>query len=294
MFKTSQRFHISSLCFLAITVFSLSSRAAQPADTRERRVEGRRWWEMIGGRSGDSLTHKEALRFSGSSRHPARLHPVCHQASMVLSRPEWLALLSFGFCTSCVAATHGRSRSCWLFILASFAPSPFSSSPLLHPSCLPLSLNPGSPHPDRRSNSLSTAASKWFHPPSPLSSPANDVPRSIILWCWLPQSSGCVCVCVCVCVLGVGGGGCRGSCLSSLWGAKIEGGKKKERWVVAQAFLLHVLSSVLPRDPRAAFLRLLLSNDYVSDAISRMLLRRCQPRWHPTNNSSPFYCSKLR
>ena len=197
MFKTSQRFHISSLCFLAITVFSLSSRAAQPADTRERRVEGRRWWEMIGGRSGDSLTHKEALRFSGSSRHPARLHPVCHQASMVLSRPEWLALLSFGFCTSCVAATHGRSRSCWLFILASFAPSPFSSSPLLHPSCLPLSLNPGSPHPDRRSNSLSTAASKWFHPPSPLSSPANDVPRSIILWCWLPQSSGCVCVCVC-------------------------------------------------------------------------------------------------
>lgn len=74
-------------------------------------------------------------------------------------------------------------------------PFPSPSSPLLHPSCLSLSFHLHSPHPDRRSNSLSTAASKWFHPPSPLSSPANDVPRSIILWCWLPQSAGCMPVC---------------------------------------------------------------------------------------------------
>lgn len=232
---------------------------------------------MIWGRSGDSLTHKEALKFSGNSHHPARLHPVCHLASSLLSRPEWPALLSFGFCASCFAAARGLSRSCWLLVLASFPPLPFSSSPLLHPTCLPLSLHPCSPHPERRSNSLSTAASKWFHPPLPLSSPANDVPRSIILWCWLPQSWG---------------GGCRGRCLSSLWGAKIEGKKKNERWVVAQAPLLCVLSSVLPRDPRAAFFKPPLSNDYVSDAISRTLLRRRQPSWHPANSASPFYCSK--
>lgn len=75
----------------------------------------------------------------------------------------------------------------------SFIPSRVRSrsrlSPQPYPTCHSLSFQARLPHPDRRSNSLSTASSKRFHPPLPLSSPANDVPPSIRLWCRLPRAA---------------------------------------------------------------------------------------------------------
>lgn len=111
---------------------------------------------------------------------------------------------------------YRHSLSFWL-VLTFYSPNHLYPFPLFfHPSCLsPL---PPSPHPDRRSNSLSTAASKWFHPPSPLSSPANDVPRSIILWCRLPQSAA-------VCVGSRGGG----ITCEQFRGSKNRGKKKKKK-----------------------------------------------------------------
>ncbi len=209
MFKTSQPFHISSLWLVVITVFSLSNRAARPADTRE--LGGKEYWrwEMIGGSSGKSLIHEMWLLLPGNSHHPAQLHrlgnpvPVCHQGSILHLLPVVCGAPLVIFCPFCFATSHYLCRSCWLFVLPSFKPLPSPFSPLPHSSCLSLSFRSRSPHPDRRSNSLSTAASKWFHPPMPLSSPANDVPRSIILWFdyhSLLVYGVCVCVCVCVCL----------------------------------------------------------------------------------------------
>lgn len=76
MFKTSQRLHISSLRFPAITVFSLSNRAAWPADTGEHCREEQWRWEMIAKRNTDSLSDENMNVLSGSSHHPAQLHSL--------------------------------------------------------------------------------------------------------------------------------------------------------------------------------------------------------------------------
>lgn len=59
-------------------------------------------------------------------------------------------------------------------------------------------------------------------------------------------------------------------------------------WCTSAPFSCAV--SMLSRDQCAAFLKPLLSNDSAADVISRTLLRRCQPHWHPTKDGSPFYC----
>lgn len=61
-------------------------------------------------------------------------------------------------------------------------------------------------------------------------------------------------------------------------------------WCTSAPFSCAV--SMLSRDQYAAFLKPLLSNDSAADVISRTLLRRCQPHWHPTKDHSPFYCSR--
>lgn len=93
------------------------------------------------------------------------------------------------FAPSCVAASCYLPRSCWLFHSSHHLYAlVLASHPSLIPLVIPSLVQARFPHSDRRSNSLSTTSSKRFHPPSPLSSPANDVPPSIIrLWCWLPR-----------------------------------------------------------------------------------------------------------
>lgn len=192
------------------------------------------------------------------------------QGSPAGGKPDHCRRASLSACVSCFVpscfiTTHYCSHMCWLFILPFFLffkrflpPRPFLCFPSL------------SPHPDRRSNSPSTVASKWFHPLSPLS-PANDVPRSIILWCWLPESAGaCVCVrsrhwgSVCVCVCG---------------------------WIDTKPPVSCAVS-MLPCDQFTAFFKPLLSNDSAEDVISPTLLRHRQPRWHPTKHHSPFPSQK--
>lgn len=170
MFKTSQQFtfHLSGSCNYCV----------QPV--KHGRLSGWHWrpwrggtvrWEMIGKSNGDFLTR---VRYQEIALTRCSFS-ICVSSSLC-------GFLLFLLHSSCFAATHYLTCSCWLFSFLSFVPF---LSPLHHPHSR--SLHSHHRRPDRHSNSPSAAASKWFHPPLPLSSPANDAPRSIVLWCRLPE-----------------------------------------------------------------------------------------------------------
>lgn len=275
MFKTSQRLQVSSLWFLAITVFSLSNSAARPADTGEH---GGEEGEMIGGRDGDSLPHENThLLSSGNSHNLLWFVTGLFSLSLRRSLVCFFALLFF-------TTTHYLSRWCWLFIFPILCIlSPFLSHPSLLPLFfpsppVPVPLIPTGiviPSPQRRLND--------FILPRPC--------LLLLMMCLVPSYFDVEYqnLLVYMCVLGVEE---EEWCASSLGGAKNCGGKGKKKkmtrmnWYTSAPFSCAV--SMLPRDQRSAFLKPLLSNDGAADVISWALLRRCQPHWHATKDGSPF------
>lgn len=150
-----------------------------PVGAADRNANNGRWLEGARTSASHMKRHIYYQEMAFTLRRLDKPVPLCHQASI---------LLSFAFCSiSCCCLLLSSS----LMLTFSFIPSSVCSrshfSPQPHPTCHSLSFQARLPHPDRRSNSLSTASSKRFHPPSPLSSPANDVPPSIRLWCRLPR-----------------------------------------------------------------------------------------------------------
>lgn len=156
----------------AITVFSLWNTAAWHWLTLETMAGRNRtmrddwkeqWW----------FSHACAL--SGNSPHPLQF--------LNQKFPPHFVASSCFFCTLLVLpplitlpARVDFSVSCRLYHFSLLSTHPHARS-----------LHSHHRRPDRHSNSPSAAASKWFHPPLPLSSPANNAPRSIVLWCRLPE-----------------------------------------------------------------------------------------------------------
>lgn len=190
MFKTSQQFYISSLCQLPCSACQTGPPGPlTPESTAGRYADNGRCLEgamMIPLHMKRHLYYQEiavtqhnCVVLTNLFRFVIKSWFISLVSSLWLSSCLFFALLVL--LPLIIFLAHVD-----FFILPSFVPARSPFSPLRHPSCLSLRFHTRFPHPDRRSNSLSTASSKWFQPPSPLSPPANDVPPSITLWCWLP------------------------------------------------------------------------------------------------------------
>lgn len=121
---------------------------------------------------------------------------VCHQAFLLTL---WLPCL-FSATDYLPLALTSRSPIIWIL------PPPFPTGVVI-------------PSPQRRLNDFILPR---------LSFPANDVPRSIILWCWLPESAG---VWALVLLASRGGGIMR----EQFRGSKNLGSKKRRGWIDTKA-----------------------------------------------------------